>query len=201
MNIRTLRNLLSGDKLDAVGFALCAGFFLAGALAGAISANYISDYSGALLKDYLLSPDGGVFACGGLGKSLFDAFLFPAIAVFFGFAAFGFILLPPLLGLKGFILTFVAASIIKVFGSKGFLVSLSLFGLSSLISFPCLLILSVQAFTASYALTVALLNRRTIRAVYGKVYLLRCLLCSAALVLSAFIDSYLAPLLASLAAG
>jgi len=187
--------------LDAIGFALCAGFFLVGALAGAISANYISDFSGALLRNYFLSPEGGVFTSGGFGKSLFDTFLYPIIAIFFGFAAFGFILLPPLLGLKGFVLTFVAASIIKVFGGKGFWVSLSLFGLTSLISLPCLLILSVQAFTASYALTGALLKRRTLRAIYGRAYFLRCLLCSAALVLSAFIDSYLAPLLVSLAAG
>jgi hypothetical protein len=201
MNIRIIRNLLSRDKLDAIGFTLSAGFFLVGALGGAISANYISDFSGSLLKNYFLSPDGGVFVSGGLGKSLFDTFLYPTIAVFFGFAAFGFILLPPLLGLKGFVLTFVAASIIKVFGGKGFLVSLSLFGLTSLISFPCLLILSVQAFTASYNLTGALLKRRIIRVIYGKAYFLRCLLCFAALILSAFIDAYLAPLLASLAAG
>lgn len=202
MNVRIIKNLLSRDKLDTIGFTLCAGFFLAGALSGAVSANYISDYSGTLLKNYFLSAQSGVFMSGGLAKSFFDSFLYPAIAFFLGFAAFGFILLPLLSGLKGFVLTFVATSIIKVLGSAGWLVSLSLYGLTSLISLPCLLILSVQAFTASFTLTGALLKRRAVfRAVYGKVYFIRCLLCAAALIITVFIDAYLAPILASLAAG
>ncbi|NLL45293.1 MAG: hypothetical protein GX250_00605 [Clostridiales bacterium] len=202
MNIRIIRNLLSADKLDTIGFALCASLFLVGALSGAVSANYISDYSGTLLKNYFLSAESGVFVSGGIVKALFDSFLYPAIAVFLGFAAFGFILLPLLSGLKGFVLTFVAASIIKVLGSTGWLVSLSLFGLTSLLSFPCLLILSVQAFTASYTLTGALLRRRAVfRGIYGKVYFFRCLLCVAVLIITAFIDAYLVPILAALAAG
>jgi len=202
MNIRIIKNLLSRDKLDTIGFTLCVGFFLAGTLSGAVSANYISDYSGTLLKNYFLSAESGVFMSGGLARSLFESFLYPAIAFFLGFAAFGFILLPLLSGLKGFVLTFVATAIIKVLGSTGWLVSLSLYGLTSLISLPCLLILSVQAFTASFTLTGALLKRRTvIRTVYGKVYFVRCLLCAAALIVTAFIDAYLAPILASLAAG
>jgi len=202
MNIRIIKTLLSRDKLDTIGFALCSGFFLAGALAGAVSANYISEYSDTLLKNYFLSAESGIFISGGLLKSLFDSFLYHMVAVFLGFAAFGFLLLPLLSGLKGFVLTFVATAVIKVLGSTGWLVALSLFGLTSLISLPCLFVLSVQAFTASFTLTGALLKRRTVpRSIYGKVYFVRCLLCAAALIITAFIDAYLAPLLASLAAG
>lgn len=202
MNIRFIKRLFKRDSLDTVGFSLCAGFFLFGALAGAVSANYISFDDSMLLKNYFLAAESGIFESGGLLRSLFDAFLYHAIAVFFGFSAFGFLFLPLLSGVRGFFLTFVAAAVIRALGGGGWLVALALFGLSSFISIPCFFVLSVQAFTASFNLSGALLRRSVAsHAIYGKIFFIRCMLCAAALIITALIDAYLSPILASLAAG
>ncbi len=184
-----------------IGLLLCAAFFFFGTLIGVISASDIPGEQSAVLKGFFLSLQSGLYEPGGFLDSLAKAFLFHIIAVLLGFSAIGFIFLPLLSFLRGFAVSFAAASVMTALGSEGFTVALALLGLPSLITLPCFFIVTLQAFEASYSLAGRILRRSAASSIYRKEYFNRCAVCSAALIIAALIDAYISPLLASAVAG
>lgn len=199
MNKRSIQAYFETDASDSFGFTVCAALFCIGALAGAIASNYISSDNGVLLKGLFQVEGSAVFASRDFLAAFFGVISYHLLAVFLGFAVFGFVLLPLLAGVRGFMLSFVAAALIRTLGKGGFYIAFLRFGIPALISVPCFFILSVQAFNASAQLTGKFLYKRASRIIYGTQYFRCCAFCAAALIIAAILEAYIAPLLAAMA--
>lgn len=97
--------------------------------------------------------------------SFFNTFFtmakYPIIVFVLGFTAFGQILIPAAVFIKGFMLSFSISTLIGSIGKSGVFIALSMFGFQSLISIPCLLVVSTLSFETSKAFA-SVLARQTV---------------------------------------
>ncbi len=93
-------------------------------------------------------------------KTFFNLIKYPAISFFLAYSAFGVLLIPVLSFFKGFVLSVSISSIISVFGKKGILTAFSLFGIQTLISIPCLVVLAAISFECSKVFAFAVKTPR-----------------------------------------
>ncbi len=84
-----------------------------------------------------------------LFKTFFNLAKYPVLSLFLSFSAFGVILIPLVVFTKGFLLSLSVSSVISVLGKKGIFTALSMFGVQSLVSIPCLLLLTAVGFEFS----------------------------------------------------
>lgn len=125
--------------------------FAAGALAGF----FCSGGSGAdpELLDYLQR----YFQMAGQGNgvepplwsSVWDMVRWPLAAFLLGSAALGALAIPVLLGVRGFLLAFSAATLTRLFGLPGMAASFAAFGITAFVAVPVLFVVSADAFRQS----------------------------------------------------
>ncbi len=197
MSINRIKAYIVKGRRDTYGFFVLSAFFFFGALLGAISANFVSMDNTRVLKELFINSGSLFYTNRGLQSVLLTVLSHNIILIILGFAVFGFVLIPPLAGVRGFLLSFSAAALIRALGKGGVLTALARFGPSALISLPCFFILCFQSFNASCELTGKTLSGRSPGLIYDRNYFLRCAICIAALVLSAFIETYITPFLAA----
>lgn len=204
MNRRIVLLTLNRDTTHILGLFLCGILFLFGCIAGTIAAGSVSDgtslnatvnqYLSDFAADTTMKPD--------LLNATVEAYKYHLAAIFLGFSILGVVCIPLLFAVRGFFLCFTTSTIIRLFGAKGILLTLSMFGISTMITVPCFFIISITAFNASlyvarqaisrtFKISAPPINRRT---------LVVCGICMIVLLLSALIDTYLSPYLISLAA-
>jgi hypothetical protein len=201
MNTSGIKAYIKTDRKASIGFFLVSTFFFLGLLIGSISANYLSIENAEILRSFFLNSENLFYAEKSFLSCLLSNISLSLLSIFLGFSFFGFTMIPPLSGIRGFFLSFSAAAVIRALGKEGFIIAFARFGIPAIISLPCFFILCVQSFGASYGLTGRILNSRSIGAIYEKDYFLRCAFCLGALVLAAILETYFSPLLTAAAAG
>ena len=131
--------------------AILGACFMAGGLGGFFFSGWGGD--NPELLDYLgrcfhtAAQGGGVEPS--LWSSIWELARWPLAAFLLGSTALGALGLPVLLGARGFLLSFSAATLVRLFGLPGMAVSLAVFGVTVLVSVPVLFVVSVEAFRQS----------------------------------------------------
>ena len=173
--------------------------FLCGSVIGTFSAGIVGD--GTKLNDLLTNYisfylDGGTLKPD-LMTAVFDAYKYHLSALFLGLSLTGVALIPALSALRGFMLSYSISAIVRLLGSKGAWLALSVFGIRTVMTIPCFFILCVYAYSTSthifrqslsknVKLTASPFNSRTVIATG---------ICLVILLISALIDTYLTPYL------
>ena len=176
--------------------------FLCGCIIGTIAAGFVGD--GTKLNEYI-SGYLSLFLSGTSAKlSLFTAITdnlkYHLFSIFLGFSILGIFCIPLLSAVRGFFLSFTVSTIIRLLGSKGILLVLSIFGVNTLITIPCFFVLSVSAFSASLYLLRLSKNVKSAVSPFNSRFIMNCGICLIVLIISALIDTYLTPHLISYAA-
>lgn len=199
MNKRNLTSKRIKGSASYVGIMLTAIFFICGTVLGTFTAGSI-DASGSStmygdIYNYIKLIESGSFERADFISALFSAYEYHLLVIFLGLSIPGFVIVPIVSGVRGFYLSFSIAAFIKVFGFGGTLTAVGLFGLTAIITIPCLFILSAQSFNASYGLWLAVRGRSKmgIAQNYNRGYFLRCAICLAVLFISVIIELYLTP--------
>ncbi len=182
---------------------LAASFFL-GAAAGCILASRVDGDAleglGSYISAFLAASGAGEVTAPALLPLLWETLRWPLITAVLGFTALGLLGIPILFAVRGFLLSFAAASFVKVLGGTGGLLAFLLFGISGMVSVPALFVLGVQGFNASRCLAGRALGEGKSRSPYGRKYFLRCGMCAAAFLVCVVLE-YVAvsPLVAGVA--
>ena len=147
---------------------------------GTISARFATNLSG--ISDYLSSILSTLAGEPGAGRSfvsvLGDTFFYHIIAFVLSFFVLGFLFIPVLSCIRGYIFAFSVSIIVRYYGSAGILPALLLFGLESFISTPCFVFLSTQSFCASMRLTsLALSGVNNGFSPYNSGFIFKCAAC------------------------
>ncbi len=198
--------LLSFDnsKKNYLGLFTCGALFLCGCIIGTLSAGFVSD--GTALNEYISGYLSFFLSDASTEISLFSAvannFKYHLLALFLGFSILGVVSIPVLSAVRGFFLSFSVSAIIRLLGSRGILLALSIFGINTLITIPCFFVLSVSAFSASlYVLRLVFSkNLKNAPSPFNKRFFTNCGICLIVQMMSALIDTYLSPRLISYAA-
>ena len=100
---------------------------------------------------------------------------YPLLAFLLGFASVGVVLLPCLAILFGFGVSFSIGCFTATFGSTGVWIAGASFGLRTLVTVPCFLLLAVPAWeTACRLMALSFgIGRRAAPVMYGKTYWVR----------------------------
>ena len=188
--VRALNRGLSDNAGFRLSFFVCAFALLCGAAAGTVSAGLVNDPVAAVGKLNLMlsSEDSGYFSC------LLESAKYELAVFFLSFFVCGAPLIPIVCLLRGFFLGFSAAITAGVYGS--FFLNAAAFGITCLLSVPCLLMLAPEAAECAAALFSAVcFGRRNGQTIYTPSYFRRCLACAAVLCAAAALDTYLIPAL------
>lgn len=185
----------SGSLLPAA--VLLSAIFLCGCIAGTFAASNIS--SGSEVSKYINlyiqmareHPDTGSL----LGLAFLNSFKYHVLAVLFGLSVLGVGLVPLVVLVRGFTLSFAVTSFVKVLGNGGFLLAFYAFGIQCIITLPCLIILASQALTMSASLVSN--GRKKIGQVMTPAFFARLAICSLALAIAAVFEALFTPLLIS----
>ncbi len=122
--------------------------FAVGTLSGFLFALLGGDHAG--LTDYLL----GYFRLAGHAEGLsvslwavfWDLVRWPLFALLLGFTALGVAGVPILLLVRGFLLSYAASVMVRIFGTGGMLAALSAFGVTAVFSIPVLMAVCCNSF-------------------------------------------------------
>ena len=188
--------VITDDKTGSLpGLIICGALFLCGCVAGSFSAGFVSD-GGVLtgfFAEYLRLAQDGTFSNPTLTASLANTLRYPLLVFAMGLSIPGLIAIPALSALRGYTLAFSAAVIVRLYGGGGVILALSIFGLTTIITVPCFLILASLAFRGSCLLTLSVVrpSLRSGECPYDMRFFICCLVCFAFLVLAAVIDTFL----------
>ncbi len=188
--------IITDDKTSCLpGLILCGALFLCGCVAGTFSSAFVRD--GVALTEYFseylsLEKDGS-FIDPSFFSVLFDTLKYPAAVFALGFSMPGVIGIPLLSGMRGYTIAFSVSVMVRLYGGDGVLLALSLFGISTLITMPCFLILSAQSFRSACLLSYMVIKPgvRGNIGIYNAKYFINCLICLGSLIIAALLDTYL----------
>ena len=143
---RRFRSAPAWDGLTRLAFlAVC---FAVGALGGFFFSGWTGENPALLeyLNRYFQMAGQGNGVDPSLWSSIWDLVRWPLAAFLLGSTAFGIVGVPVLLGVRGFLLSFAAATFVRLFGLSGMAVSLAAFGVTALVAVPVLFAVSADAF-------------------------------------------------------
>lgn len=144
IKLAPVRDGLTQLVILGVCFAIGAlgGFFFSGRSGGN---SELLDY----LRRYFQMAGQGSGAEPSLWASVWDLTRWPLAAFLLGGASAGAVGIPVLLGARGFLLAFSAASFARLFGLPGMAASLASFGVTALVGVPVLFVVAADAFRQS----------------------------------------------------
>lgn len=192
MNIRKQFDRLHVPSERLTAFALCCVCFLAGSFFAlwSVKGLSLSEPLVETLTAYRQRFTSGEGTAFGTGQVIFEHLLFPVLAFLAGLSAAG-VLLVPLLGFaRGFLLTFVSAVFLRVFGTGCLAALMLLVGVGAVFTVPCFFLVSVDAFCAAVSGCRTLFQRGA-GPVFGKAYFLRFLGCLFVAFAAVFVKSFL----------
>lgn len=128
-------------------------FFVCGAVLGFAFCGMAGKENDLLLREYILqyaaacarNEDATASVLSALGAYL----RYPLAVFLFGLTAAGALLVPAVLLLQGFGLTFSAACFVSALGRRGLLLALAAFGVRAILVLPVTLLLSMDSFRSS----------------------------------------------------
>lgn len=174
---------------------ICGALFLCGALLGAYGARFADQALSDYLEGWLSILKGGELSFPSFWQVLWNTVKYPLLVVFFSFSLVGVVAIPVVSAVRGFLLSFSAIVMINTYGSGAWGLVLSVLGLGSLFSIPCLFLLSAQSFGAALSLLqmVAGTQKRGILGICNRRWAFGLLLVCGVLLLSAVVETFLLP--------
>ena len=85
----------------------------------------------------------------GVAAAFFHFSRFHLVAFLLGSSFFGIVLIPALSCIRGYVLSFTAASIISAYPQNGLIMAAVILGIPALISLPCYFLLSIEGFRSA----------------------------------------------------
>lgn len=183
---------------------VCGGGFLAGALGGGLLAALIGTEGQTAFSDFFLGYRSALSAGMGLptlGTLFWNGVKWPLLAFLLGFTALGVAMVPFLLTLRGFLLSYCIAGLARAMGGQGVLLAMVLFGLEAAFTLPILFVLGAQSWDAARALGGHIVYRPKLKSPYVDGYWLRLLLCAAVLILGILAENAAMPSILKALAG
>ena len=177
-------------------FLLLAGLFFLSLLWGRHAALRVPQVKLAEVEAYLAEYVSlGRFP---LPETIISAFIlyfrYPLIAFLLGFSSAGIILLPLTGAVFGFFLSFSVCCFTAVFGAKGVLLALAVFGFRCLLTIPCFFLLAIPSMESAGALAaVWKRGRRAAPVIYGKEYWIRMVAVAVVLIFGVFLELIISP--------
>ena len=194
----------SADGSVLILAAVSACFFLGG-LAGCLLAGCVDgggqESLAAYVEGFLRAAQAGDAAPPALAALVWETLRWPLLARLLGFTALGLLALPLLVAVRGFLLAFSIASVVRLVGGTGCLLALLVFGVGGAFSVPALFVLGVQSFMTARTLAGRVWGESKAAPLYGRAYWLRCGGCAAALCVCMLLDGFAVPALVSGLAG
>ena len=184
---------------DFSGLMVCAIFFVSGIVIGTFSARTLDTAETWALYNsisgYLSQIADGTYISPGFLSVLWSTGRYHLLILFLGFSLLGVLCLPIVSGMRGFYLSFSIAAFLRAFGTEGWPVAFSLFGVGALITVPSFFLLASQSFTASAHLGRAVWGTSKVhaRTLYHRGYLIRAAICFVGLLAAAAIELYVTP--------
>ena len=192
-----------GGTLPAL-VVLSAAFLLGGVAGCALAACVGGGGSESLttyIQGYWSAAQAGLTEPPALPAVIWETVRWPGLTVLLGFTALGFIGIPVLFAVRGFLLSFTISSFVRMFGMAGGGMAFLLFGITSLFALPALFVLGVQGFSACYTLACQAVGDGKRSRPYTGVYFLRCGLCAGVLAFSILVEVVVVPTLLPALAG
>ncbi len=178
--------------------------FLCGIVSGCVTITYSNAESMPFLDSYIQQYNEiSQIGVGGYSylKTLFNMCKYPTLIFLLSFTALGVLCIPCAVFLKGFFVSMSASAVVHAIGVKGIWVALSMFGIQTFISLPCILIISSIAFEFSKVFADVLRRNPHGSAVYPislKSYVILFSACIILLLIAALADMLLTPFLINL---
>ncbi|MCL2587916.1 MAG: hypothetical protein FWD84_00730 [Oscillospiraceae bacterium] len=183
------------------GLLVCVIFFLSGVVVGTFSARTLSEAGTLALQTsmigYIDQITMGTYVAPGFLQTLWVTGRVHLLVLFLGFSLLGAFCLPIVAGVRGFYLSFSIAAFIRAFGTGGWLLAFSLFGVVALITVPCFFLLVSQAFSSSANLGKSAIGtgKIQVRELYGRSFRVRTALCTLGMIAAVLVEIYLVPML------
>jgi len=176
-----------------------AVFFVAGTFLGQVFARRVSVAVGQELTEYLrqyilTEHDHSVQ----MVLSAVVLYLrYPFLAVLFGFASIGVLLIPGMTVLFGFLVSFSVSCFTAAFGMEGIFLALAAYGIRCVVTLPCYFLLAVPALKNAVVLAQLSFGRRQhgMALRLGRSWWIRLLICLVILLLGVCVDFMISPLL------
>lgn len=197
--------ILGGPKgtwfpgLMAVSLCFALGA-LGGYLLAAQAAGSGAEGLDAYLRSYVEAVKAQETVPPGLFSVLWETLRWPLLTFLMSFTALGVVGIPVLFAIRGFLLSFAVASFFRILGGAGGVLAFAAFGMTGLLALPALFVLGVQGFTTAGVLAGRGLGAGKGPLPFGRLFLLRCGGCAAALGLCTLMEYLLIPTLVSGAA-
>ena len=144
MNNKVSKNLQILKKNDSTRtFSAIVIFMICGAVAGCIISLYTQHTPNLkFFQNDIFSVIENEIDAYSFGRTYFNLTKYPFIIFLLSFTVFGYMLIPLIISLKSFLLTFSISTILQLYGSKYFFLPLSLFGIQTFLSIPALLLIA-----------------------------------------------------------
>jgi hypothetical protein len=183
---------------------LSAAFLLGGVVGCALAASVGGGGSESLtayIQEYWAAVQAGLTEPPALLSVVWETVRWPGLAVLLGFTALGFVGIPVLFVVRGFLMSFTISSFIRMFGVAGGGMAFLLFGVTGLFALPTLFVLGVQGLSACYTLACQAVGDGKRGCPYTGAYFLRCGLCAGVLAFCIVIEMAVVPTLLSALSG
>lgn len=189
--LKRFRRLRAADSDPANGLVYIA--FCLGMAAGTVIGS--SSASPALNEELAAYIEGNVLS-GSFVLSVYNAFFFIFLAVFFGTSYLGVFLIPSAVLVKAYSMSCSVAVMYSSFGLKGTACAVFFIGIPSLLIIPCFLLCSLDALRSSMQL-YSIRFRAAAYSRESKSFFRHIFFVIPALVLTAVYDSFLLPMILS----
>lgn len=188
-------------NISLYAYVICASFLICGCIVGTFVSGLVND--GKELFDYISSYL-KLIESGQSDTDFFTEFLrnmkYHTMVLLLGFSVFGAPVIPVILGIRGFTLSFSVSSMVRVLGGRGIVLALSAFGVSAVFIIPSLIIFGAHCTRASSMLFLSVFKRnlKQDHMIYDKAFLIRALSSFAFIAVISVFDRYISGLLLNL---
>lgn len=176
-----------------------AVFFVAGTFLGQVFARRVSVAVGQELTEYLRQYilTGHDHSIQMVLSAVVLYLRYPFLAVLFGFASIGVLLIPGMTVLFGFLVSFSVSCFTAAFGMEGIFLALAAYGIRCVVTLPCYFLLAVPALKNAVVLAQLSFGRRQhgMALRLGRSWWIRLLICLVILLLGVCVDFMISPLL------
>lgn len=192
-----------GSELQSALFCLTVCFTV-GSVGGCIFAGRLGTDTQTRLLDYFGSYFtalvGDKTAVPSSFSAVWEIVRWPFLAFVLGFTALGVVGLPLVFSVRGFLLSYAVAALVRLYGVTGLVVSLAVFGVSGFLVLPVLFTLGVDSFRGAGAMAVKLMGdgRRSFPPGRGRLFRAGC--CGILLAVASTLQLQLTPVLLASAA-
>ena len=170
-------------------------FFLLGSFAGCFIASYGGDEQSLISEAATFTEIRQTTAV----SAFISVFKYPLIVFIVGLSAVGVAAIPAIMFVRGFLLSFSIATLVRLYGVSGLTFAASIFWVQCLFVCPCLMFFAVQGFLSSSMLfsLASGKGRKIAGQVFGNAYFIRSFICILALVLCVVLEVYATPFIAA----